>query len=50
MNEFISATANLAPDAQASDYPVELTEAQSDAVSGGGGGGGVHIGSDGANN
>jgi hypothetical protein len=48
MNEFISATANLAPDALASDYPVELTEAQTDAVSGGGGG--VHIGSDGANN
>jgi hypothetical protein len=39
---------NLAPDAQASDCPVELTDAQTDAVSGGGGG--VHIGSDGASN
>jgi hypothetical protein len=48
MNEFISATANLAPDAQASDGLVQLTEAETDAVSGGGGG--VHIGSDGANN
>jgi hypothetical protein len=49
MNEFIStATANLVPDAQASDCLVELTEEQTAAVSGGGGG--VHISSDGANN
>ena len=49
MNEFIStATANLVPDAQASDGPVQLTEAETVAVSGGGGG--VRVGSDGANN
>jgi hypothetical protein len=48
MNDYISATANVTPNAQASDGPVQLTEAQSAAVAGGGGG--VHIGSDGANN
>jgi hypothetical protein len=48
MNDYILATANLAPDAQASDGLVQLTDEQTAAVSGGGGG--VHIGSDGANN
>jgi hypothetical protein len=47
MNDSISATANLAPDA-AGDGPVQLTEAQTAAVAGGGGG--VRVGSDGANN
>ncbi len=37
MNDSIFATANLAPDAQASDGPVWLTEAETAAVAGGGG-------------
>lgn len=48
MNDSIFAAANLAPDAQASDGLVQLTDEQTAAVSGGGGG--IRVGSDGANN